>query len=139
MKALTLSLILILVAACTTKVKIDPAFYEGGFEELPSSYEPPEGKILPDYFNAAYNGEHIIRKGDMLEIMVIGQNDTEIEVPVSPDGYLYYLMAKPVYAAGLKISDLRSKLETDLNSFFEDPKIYIRVLKSTMPHTMANT
>ena len=91
MKALSLSLMLLFAAACTTKVKIDPQFYEGGFEEHLSTFEPPEGKILPEYFNAAYTGEHTIKKGDMLEIMAIGQLDTEIEVPVSPDGYLYYL------------------------------------------------
>ena len=129
MKPTCLILFLIFItSACSTKVPVNPQFDEGSFEESSTNYVAPMGEIKPEYFDPVYDGEHILEKGDSLEISVIGEPDTYIEnTPVSPDGYLYYLMSEPVYAVGMKVKDLRSKLQSNLSVYFEDVRVYAKV------------
>jgi polysaccharide export outer membrane protein len=129
---LLLVLFSVLVSCQSDKPElVNPVYDDGGFGDATPVFKPAMGKILPGYFERAYRGEHKIKAGDFLEISVIDHGDTRIEkLPVSPDGFVYYLMSKPVYAVGLNTNQLKEKLETGLADFFADPIVFVRVQKS---------
>jgi polysaccharide biosynthesis/export protein len=125
-----IGLFLGLSCSSSTPEFVDPQFDDGNFGVDATPYSAPVGEIKEDDFVRSYKGEHQIRGEDVLEIMVIGHADTQVEsLPVSPDGYVYYLMAKPIYARGKTVGALKKALETNLQDFFVEPKVYVRVVE----------
>ena len=129
LRFLTLSL-LILVFSCTSQPELNTDFDDGGFGKAIKPYEAPVGKINKEDFSKSFSGEHVVKPEDILEVMVIGHPDTQVaRLPVSPDGHIYYLMAKPVYAEGLTLGQLKLKLESALVEFFASPKVFVQVIE----------
>lgn len=124
-------LLLILLCSCSSEPELPViGFGDEDFDRKSSSFEAPIGQIQQEYFSRAYAGEHRICEEDTLEVMVIDHPDTQVKrLPVSPDGYVYYLMAKPVYAKGLTLGELKKKLELALVDFFASPKIFVQVVE----------
>lgn len=132
LRRLILGLLMTALFSCQNDGEMLDGLYDnGGFNSSESDFKPVTGEILPEYFERAYRGEHRMVAGDLLEIMVIDHTETKVEkLPISPDGFVYYLMAQPVYAIGLSTSELKSRLERSIGEFFVDPKIFVRVQKS---------
>ncbi|NQZ58485.1 MAG: polysaccharide biosynthesis/export family protein [Lentisphaeraceae bacterium] len=87
------------------------------------------GQIKAEYFQPVRLGSYKIHNGDVLEISIEEQPDTEVaSVPLSPNGYLYYLMVKPFKAEGLTLDELRIRLEKELEEFFLEPHVFVDVV-----------
>jgi protein involved in polysaccharide export with SLBB domain len=75
---------------------------------------------------AAWQQHMTLGPGDTLTISIYDVADTRrLEVPVGPDGRITYLQARDVKAAGLTIDELRTKLDQELNRFYQNPRTVI--------------
>ena len=61
MHSLLLLLLGLLFFSCSSELPLpDPKFDEGGFGDKEVQFEAPVGQIIPEYFDRAYKGEHLI-------------------------------------------------------------------------------
>ncbi|HVP89203.1 MAG TPA: polysaccharide biosynthesis/export family protein, partial [Casimicrobiaceae bacterium] len=94
--------VLILVAGCTT-------------------YPPaPREAVTADY---AYQ----IGPLDTLNVIVFGNPELSMQVPVRPDGKLSSPLVQDVQASGKTPTELSKDIETALGKFIRDPKVTIVV------------
>jgi len=88
--------------------------------------------LTEDDFIAARKGEYIISYGDLFEIMIEGQPDTAVTLlPLTPNGYLHYLLCEPFKAEGLTVNQLKKKLAMELNDYFLKPFIFLDLLNES--------
>lgn len=88
--------------------------------------EPPH--FLPEFFDpySIKEGEYRLVKGDILEIAVVGDQDTLVDsVEIAPDGQIYYLFLSGIHAEGRSISEVRKEIEDKLSHYFNNPVVAV--------------
>ncbi len=65
--------------------------------------------------------DYIIRRGDVLEISVLGEPDMTKTVPVRPDGKISYFLISEVMAAGKTFGELETIVEKKLKEYIRNP------------------
>ena len=68
--------------------------------------------------------------GDLLDIEIVETPDTQAEVPVLPDGMLYFNIADGVQAAGKTIPQIEAALADQLKSEYPFPVVSINVVEA---------
>ena len=141
---------LLLSSGCALKQSFGPrAPIIEGQEETVIDFIPEEEEIkaelahragraplLPEYFDPFQPivGEYVISRGDILEISIFGNSDTEVnEVVIAPDGKLYYLFLPGLVAEDKTIDELKLELEEAVSDYFVNPDV------SIIPKRIANT
>lgn len=82
--------------------------------------------LSDDLFQPHVAGEYRVREGDLLEVSVFGHTDTIAhEVPVAPDGKLYYYFIDGVPAAGRRVEELSRDIERRLDHLFSTPEVSV--------------
>ncbi|MCG8313622.1 MAG: polysaccharide biosynthesis/export family protein [Pseudomonadales bacterium] len=105
MRLMILSVLLLVVAACST------------------TREYAELTVNNNYFE----GEYIIGVGDTLNVSVWRNEDLSITVPVRPDGKISTPLVGDVVAAGLTASELSAMLTDKLENFVRTPQVTVIV------------
>lgn len=84
--------------------------------------------LLSFVFTAAAGAAQVtpLLAGDILDITVLNNPDlSRTNVPIAPDGQLYYLMIPPIKAAGMPLASLTRTLQKQLSPLLQDPQIDI--------------
>lgn len=76
---------------------------------------------------AARAEEYLIGEEDMLHILVWGNPDLSVRVPVKPDGRVSMPLVGEVTAAGLTTAALKETLERELSQFSRAPSVSVIV------------
>jgi polysaccharide export outer membrane protein len=83
-------------------------------------------KFTPEYFIPHSPEERKLQIGDEVEIGVFGQRDTIAEnVPVAPDGKLYYMFLPGIMAEGRTAEEVAREMESKLGHLFNNPEVSI--------------
>ncbi len=83
-------------------------------------------KFAPEYFVPHSPDDRKLQVGDEVEIGVFGQRDTIAEnVPVAPDGKLYYMFLPGVPAEGRTAQEVAKEMESKLGHLFNNPEVSI--------------
>jgi polysaccharide export outer membrane protein len=83
-------------------------------------------KFPPEYFIPHTTEDRKLQVGDEVEISVFGQRDTIAEnVPVSPDGKLYYRFLPGIPAEGRSAGEVALEMESKLGHLFNNPEVSI--------------
>jgi polysaccharide export outer membrane protein len=83
-------------------------------------------KFPPEYFIPHTTEDRRLQVGDEVEISVFGQRDTIAEnVPVAPDGKLYYRFLPGIPAEGRTAVDVANEMESKLGHLFNNPEVSI--------------
>ena len=83
-------------------------------------------KFSPEYFVPHGPENHKLQIGDEVEIGVFGQRDTIAEnVPVAPDGKLYYMFLPGIPAEGRTAEEVAKEMESKLGRLFNNPEVSI--------------
>lgn len=117
------------ICSCQNTEVIDPIFMEAEPINMQNFIPPATRPLADNDFIAIRNGDYKIQHGDRFEIMVEGQPDTLIMgLPLTPQGYIHYLLCRPFKATGMTLSELKSKLELELDGFFLKPQVFVNLL-----------
>jgi polysaccharide export outer membrane protein len=83
-------------------------------------------KFPPEYFIPHTTEDRQLQVGDEVEISVFGQRDTIAEnVPVAPDGKLYYRFLPGIQAEGRTAETVAKEMESKLGNLFNNPDVSI--------------
>lgn len=83
-------------------------------------------KFPPEYFIPHTIENRKLQVGDEVEISVFGQRDTIAEnVPVAPDGKLYYRFLPGIPAEGRTADEVALEMESKLGHLFNNPEVSI--------------
>lgn len=83
-------------------------------------------KFPPEYFIPHSPAERTLQVGDVVEIGIFGQRDTVSEnVPVAPDGKLYYMFLPGIQAEGRTAKEVSTEMEGQLAHLFNNPQVSI--------------
>ncbi|MCC7299689.1 MAG: SLBB domain-containing protein [Verrucomicrobia bacterium] len=83
-------------------------------------------KFPPEYFVPHTIEDRRLQVGDEVEISVFGQRDTIAEnVPVAPDGKLYYRFLPGIQAEGRPAKEIALEMESKLGKLFNNPEVSI--------------
>ena len=83
-------------------------------------------KFPPEYFIPHTTEDRNLQVGDEVEISVFGQRDTIAEnVPVAPDGRLYYRFLPGIQAEGRTAKEVALEMESKLGHLFNNPEVSI--------------
>lgn len=83
-------------------------------------------KFAPEYFIPHTTEGRKLQVGDEVEISVFGQRDTIAEnVPVAPDGKLYYRFLPGIQAEGRTSEEVAHEMELKLGHLFNNPEVSI--------------
>ncbi|MBB65417.1 MAG: hypothetical protein CMO81_10175 [Waddliaceae bacterium] len=82
---------------------------------------------LPESYFLSYDPkEYLVSVGDVLEISIFGHPDTIVEqVPVAPDGFLYYMFSDGIYAEGHTLDELSDDIERRVRHLFSNPEVTV--------------
>jgi len=118
-----------IICSCQSPDVIDPVFMEAESVNI-QHFTPPETRNLTESdFKAIRSGDYKIQHGDRFEIMVEGQPDTLIMgLPLTPLGYIHYLLCKPFKAEEMTLSELKERLELELDGFFLEPQVFVNLM-----------
>jgi polysaccharide export outer membrane protein len=84
----------------------------------PVAAESPAASPAPEPYR--------LQVGDVVEISVFGHPDTTFsDVPVAPDGKLYYLFRNGVPAAGKTPAEVSRELAAGMTELFPDPRVTV--------------
>ncbi|MCB1112394.1 MAG: polysaccharide export protein [Chlamydiales bacterium] len=87
--------------------------------------EEEESDLL-DENNVEESGEFTLSPGDIVELSIFGDSETQMDnVPVAPDGRIYYGFADGVPAAGKTLSEVREEITQQVSSLYISPKVSI--------------
>lgn len=83
-------------------------------------------EMTRDFFEPYDTGKYRVSIGDVLEISIFGHTDTiNREVPVAPDGKLYYYFTEGISAEGKSIQEIEHDIESRLGHLFNTPEVSI--------------
>ncbi len=83
-------------------------------------------KLPPEYFLPYNPSDYRLAIGDVVEVSVFGHRDTIVDnLPVAPDGKLYYMFGDGMPAAGRKPDEVAREIEGRLVRLFNDPRVDI--------------
>jgi protein involved in polysaccharide export with SLBB domain len=83
-------------------------------------------KFPPEYFIPHTTEGRKLQVGDEVEVSVFGQRDTIAEnVPIAPDGKLYYRFLPGIQAEGRTSSEVAEEMESKLGNLFNNPEVSI--------------
>lgn len=83
-------------------------------------------KFPPEYFIPHTTEGRKLQVGDEVEVSVFGQRDTIAEnVPIAPDGKLYYRFLPGIQAEGRIASEVAAEMESKLGNLFNNPEVSI--------------
>ncbi|MCF7849225.1 MAG: polysaccharide biosynthesis/export family protein, partial [Kiritimatiellales bacterium] len=87
--------------------------------------QPGEVKQLPaDWFVPYKTAELKLQVGDVVDISVFRQADTvAVDVPIAPDGKLYYMFLPGIPAEGRTVGEVEEKLEKNMANLFTSPVV----------------
>jgi len=93
------------------------------------TFSKPVGEVkkLPSDWFIPYKTEELkLQVGDVVDISVFGQPDTvAIDVPVAPDGKIYYMFLDGIPAEGRTIGEVQKEIEQKLLKLFTSPVVTI--------------
>jgi polysaccharide export outer membrane protein len=75
----------------------------------------PAGELTPE--------PYVLGAGDAVEIDLLGLPNTRRLCLVMPDGRIYYDLLPGLRVEGMSLEDLRSRLVTDLSTFYREPQV----------------
>ncbi|MDD8049989.1 MAG: polysaccharide export protein [Verrucomicrobiota bacterium] len=89
--------------------------------------ETQEPVEIPEAWHEPFSlGEYRLAIGDVVEVSVFGHRDTLAEeVPIAPDGRLYYMFGEGVEAAGRSPDEVAEEIEGRIGSLFVAPQVSI--------------
>ncbi len=98
-----------------------------------------EGKIraglTDDDFKPYDPSKYVIAVGDILEVSIFGHGDLlSKDIPVAPDGHLYYFFLDGIPAAGRTPRDVSNEIEANIRHLFASPEVTI-IPKNTTSST----
>ncbi|HNX52223.1 MAG TPA: polysaccharide biosynthesis/export family protein [Pontiellaceae bacterium] len=94
--------------------------------DSPITATQKRSKFAPEYFVPHSPEDRKLQVGDEVEIGVFGQRDTIAEnVPVAPDGKLYYMFLPGVPAEGRTAQEVAKEMESKLGRLFNNPEVSI--------------
>lgn len=83
-------------------------------------------KFPPEYFIPHTADDRQLQVGDEVEISVFGQRDTIAEnVPVAPDGKLYYMFLPGIQAEGSTAEAVAKQIESQISNLFNNPEVSV--------------
>lgn len=83
-------------------------------------------KFPAEYFVPHTVDDRLLQVGDEVEISVFGQRDTIAEnVPVAPDGKLYYMFLPGIQAEGRTAEDIADEIESRISHLFNNPEVSV--------------
>lgn len=118
-----ISAILLLLAGLTQAAN-DTASPPGWTGQITATQK--RSKFPAEYFIPHTIEDRRLQVGDEVEISVFGQRDTIAEnVPVAPDGKLYYRFLPGIQAEGRTAEDVAAEMESKLGHLFNNPEVSI--------------
>lgn len=83
-------------------------------------------KFPPEYFIPHSPEERTLQVGDVVEVGIFGQRDTTSKnIPIAPDGKLYYMFLPGIQAEGRTAKDVSNEMEGELTHLFNNPQVSI--------------
>lgn len=134
--------------ACKVPTQPDSKVYEGGWEvegerrlvkksrRAQNGLEGVERQVevmkeplreIPEEFYKPYDpADYRISVGDVLEVSIFGHHDTWVtNIPVAPDGKVYYHFTGGVDAEGRTLDEVKKELEVKVKDLFTTPIVSI--------------
>jgi polysaccharide biosynthesis/export protein len=71
--------------------------------------------------------DYVIGPGDALSVVVYGQKELTVDVPVRPDGRVSVPLVPDIEASGKTPSQLATEIETQLRRFVREPNVTVLV------------
>jgi polysaccharide export outer membrane protein len=120
---LSITAILLLLAGLTQAAE-EAAVISNRQDQITATQR--RSKFSPEYFVPHGPEDRKLQVGDEVEIGVFGQRDTIAEnVPVAPDGKLYYMFLPGVQAEGRSAEEVAKEMESKLGHLFNNPEVSI--------------
>jgi polysaccharide export outer membrane protein len=83
-------------------------------------------KFPPEYFIPHTAETRKLQVGDEVEIGVFGERDTIAkDVPIAPDGKLYYMFLPGIQAEGRTVGEVAKELSEQLGHLFNNPEVSV--------------
>lgn len=104
----------------------EPAPAEEKTETFQMTATQKKSKFPPEYFIPHTAEERKLQAGDEVEVGVFGERDTIAKnVPIAPDGKLYYMFLPGIQAEGRTAEEVADELSANLGHLFNNPEVSV--------------
>lgn len=98
--------------------------YKGNVPEFMG--EEYTAALTDDDYKPYDPSEYTIEVGDLLEVSIFGHGELmSSDIPVAPDGHLYYYFLDGIPAAGRSPTDVAAQIEENIRHLFANPEVSI--------------
>lgn len=114
-----------LVAGCSLASTNPAQASESALEERGSD-SLTNTDLISEKYGGSQSKEHKLAIGDIVKIFVLGYPRTIVDnLPIAPDGKLYYMLSKPIEAKGRYASEVEEDLARELSKMFSEPQVAV--------------